>query len=231
MQFSITIMVGRKEMTFTMDSNEFNKGVGERIYNLRKRKNMSRVDLGTKLGLHETTIKKYEDGGIKSLGTDKLKDFAIALDTTIEYLMGWGNGTSIFVAKETGILRQSAFKKSIPVLGKISAGLPLLAIENIERYEEVEDETMDYALIVQGDSMIGARIYPGDVLFVSRDVDYQNGDIVVALINGYDATVKRFYKYADEIILRPENPTMKELHYNLDEVTLLGKVKEVKFKV
>lgn len=206
-----------------MDTSKFNSEVGKRIYELRKLKNMSRVELGAKVGLHETTIKKYEDGNIKSLGTDKLKDFAIALDTTIESLMGWKNG---IVA-----LHSVVIKKRIPVLGKISAGLPLMAIENVERYEEVEDENMDYALIVQGDSMTGARIFPGDTVFVSRDVDYNNGDIVIALINGNDATIKRFYKYSDEIILKPENPTMKEIHYNVSEVTLLGKVVEVKFKI
>lgn len=72
-----------------MDAVKFNESVGIKIYDLRKQKAMSRVDLGNKVGLHETTVKKYEDGKIRSLGTNKLEEFAKALDTTVAFLMGW----------------------------------------------------------------------------------------------------------------------------------------------
>ena len=79
--------------------------------------------------------------------------------------------------------------------------------------------------------MIGARIFENDVVYVTRDADIENGDIVIALINGDDATIKRFYRYDNEIILKPENPTIKEQHYKPEEVQLLGKVKQVKFNL
>ncbi|HML37001.1 MAG TPA: S24 family peptidase [Bacillota bacterium] len=132
---------------------------------------------------------------------------------------------------ETNALYEVHPKKQIPILGRISAGLPLLAVEHIEDYENVEDESLDYGLIVKGNSMIGARIFEDDVVYVSRDCCIENGDIVIALINGDDATIKRFYKYDNEIILKPENPTMKEQHYKPEEVQLLGKVKQVKFNL
>lgn len=206
--------------------NELNKTIGFRIFNLRTGLNMSRADLGKKVGMHETTIKKYEDGLIKSVGTDKVELFAKALDSTVEHLMGWDEET--LTSNEIQNRRDIRYTKEIPILGRISAGVPLLATEHIEGYEKVEDSSLDYALIVKGDSMIGARIYEGDVVYVTKDCDYLNGDIVIALINGDDATIKRYYRYGDKIILKPENPKMKELEYEAWEVLLLGKVKSAK---
>jgi repressor LexA len=122
-------------------------------------------------------------------------------------------------------------KKRIPILGRVSAGVPLAAVEDIEGYEWVDDASLDYGLIVKGDSMIGARICEGDIIFVDRDAEVSNGDIVVALINDDDTLIKRFYRYGEEIILRPENPTQTEQHYRVQEVQILGKVKEAKYRV
>lgn len=72
-----------------MDNN-FNLQVGERIFKARKEQKMTRAELGGKVGLHESTVKRYEDGQIKSLDIDKLKEFAKALDVEPEYLTGWG---------------------------------------------------------------------------------------------------------------------------------------------
>lgn len=123
------------------------------------------------------------------------------------------------------------YKKLIPILGRISAGVPPLATENIEGYENVEDENIDYGLIVSGDSMINARICEDDIVYVIQDAEIKNGDIVIALINGDDATIKRFYKYDNEVILKPENPTMEEQHYKPEEVQVLGKVLEAKIRL
>ena len=123
------------------------------------------------------------------------------------------------------------FKKRIPILGRVSAGLPCYANENIECYEMVENERLDYGLIVKGDSMIGARICEGDVVYMERDADYNNGDIVIALVGDDEATIKRYYQYGDKVILRPENPKYKEIETNADEVKLLGKVVEFKVKL
>lgn len=68
---------------------EYNKQVGLRLFNRRKELGLTRLELGKKLALHESTIKRYEDGEIKSLDIDKIKEFAKALDTTSAYLMGW----------------------------------------------------------------------------------------------------------------------------------------------
>lgn len=214
---------------FKYVTTELNKEIGMRIFKLRNGLNMSRAELGKKVGMHETTVKKYEDGLIKSVGTDKVELFAKALCSSVEHIMGWDKEN--ISSKDIKDHISVKYVKEIPILGRISAGMPLMAIENIEGYEKVEDPSLDYALIVKGDSMIGARIFEGDIVYVTKECDCENGDIVIALINGYDATIKRFYKYDHEIILKPENPTMKEQRYNPEEVQLIGKVKEVKFKV
>lgn len=74
--------------------SDFNTDVGLKIFNARKKLKMTRAELGKKVNLHESTIKRYEDGHIKSLDIEKLKEFAIALDISPAYLMGWGNKTS-----------------------------------------------------------------------------------------------------------------------------------------
>lgn len=217
----------------------------ERIKMRREQLNMSQEELAEKLGYKSrSSINKIEKRK-SDIPQSKIISFAKALGVSESWLMGHEylddlptiNGgvikdkTYIADALMGSKLEKVQYKKSIPVLGRISAGLPILAVENIEGYENVEDMSLDYALIVKGDSMNGARIYEGDLVYVTREVDYENGDIVIALINGNDATIKRFYQYNNEVILRPENPTIKEQRYALEEVQLLGKVKEVKFKV
>jgi repressor LexA len=113
-----------------------------------------------------------------------------------------------------------------PVVGKVTAGQPITAIENVEEYFPLprslakNDEV--YLLRVQGDSMIDAGIFDGDYVVVRRQEVANNGDIVVAMTEDDEATVKRFYRERDHIRLQPENPSMEPLRYK--NVTILGKV-------
>lgn len=114
---------------------------------------------------------------------------------------------------------------SIPILGKVTAGTPIFAYENIEdtfplpfdfiRYDNV------FILNVQGDSMINAGIYDGDMVIVRKQNTAINGEIIVALIED-EATVKRFYKENDCIRLQPENESYEPIIVN--NVSILGKV-------
>ncbi|NLL71448.1 MAG: transcriptional repressor LexA [Epulopiscium sp.] len=114
---------------------------------------------------------------------------------------------------------------NVPIIGKVTAGEPILAVENIEDYfplpiEYVNNDTV-YMLRVQGDSMIEAGIYDHDQILVRKQHTAENGDIVVALIED-SVTVKRFFKESNYIRLQPENPTMAPII--LQEVNILGKV-------
>ena len=113
----------------------------------------------------------------------------------------------------------------IPVVGRVAAGEPLLASQNIERTITLSNDLIrteePFALKIKGESMMGAGILEGDYVIVKQQQDADQGDIVVALI-GDEATVKRFYRAGDHIRLQPENPTMKPII--VKDVTILGKV-------
>ncbi|ACX64643.1 repressor LexA [Paenibacillus sp. LC231] len=114
----------------------------------------------------------------------------------------------------------------VPVVGKVTAGVPITAMENIEDYfplpqHYVGDDKV-FMLSVVGDSMIEAGIHSGDYVIVRQQQTADNGDIVVAMTEEDEATVKTFYKEKDHVRLQPENPTYEPLRLN--HVTILGKV-------
>jgi repressor LexA len=113
----------------------------------------------------------------------------------------------------------------VPVVGMVRAGVPVLAVENIEEFVPlprsfVRSENV-FMLQVEGDSMIGAGIHDGDLVLVRQQETADNGDIVVALIDD-EATVKTFYKEEGAIRLQPENPEMSPIISK--DVRILGKV-------
>ncbi len=119
---------------------------------------------------------------------------------------------------------------SIPLVGKVTAGEPILATENIEEYVPlpqsfVRDEA-SYVLQVSGDSMIDAGIYDNDFIVVRKQNYADDGDIVVAMINSTEseATVKRFYQEGRNIRLQPENEALDPFIFPANEVDILGKV-------
>ncbi|TXL67766.1 transcriptional repressor LexA [Cerasibacillus terrae] len=114
-----------------------------------------------------------------------------------------------------------------PVIGKVTAGIPITAIENIEEFIPIPNSSTNpddklFVLIIDGDSMIEAGILDGDKVIVKQQHTALNGEIVVAMTDDNEATVKRFYKEKNYIRLQPENATMEPLIY--DNVTILGKV-------
>ncbi|WP_349410606.1 transcriptional repressor LexA [Pseudalkalibacillus sp. SCS-8] len=115
---------------------------------------------------------------------------------------------------------------NVPVIGKVTAGQPITAIENIEEYFPLPDHMVGddnvFALVVQGDSMIEAGIYDGDMVIVKQQQSANNGDIVVAMTEDDEATVKRFFKEKDYIRLQPENASLEPII--LKHVSILGKV-------
>ncbi len=114
---------------------------------------------------------------------------------------------------------------NVPILGRVAAGQPILAVENIESYFPIPAEFMpneeSFMLKVKGESMINAGIFDGDNILVQKQSDANNGDIVVALVED-SATVKTFYKENGHFRLQPENDTMDPII--VDECAVLGKV-------
>jgi repressor LexA len=115
---------------------------------------------------------------------------------------------------------------SVPIIGKVTAGQPITAIENVDEYFPLPDSLVGndkvFILVVQGDSMIDAGIFDGDKVIVRSQNTASNGEIVVAMTEEDEATVKRFYKEKDHFRLQPENEALDPII--LKQVTILGKV-------
>jgi repressor LexA len=126
-------------------------------------------------------------------------------------------------------IRNPQSYREIPILGRVAAGQPLLSDQNLEGTSVVPQDWVNgdeaFLLKVQGDSMIGAHICPGDQALVRSQSTAENGDIVVALLND-EATVKRIFFRPDGIVLQPENPSMAPIQVKKNEKSfqIVGKV-------
>ena len=118
-------------------------------------------------------------------------------------------------------------RRPLPLVGRVAAGRPILAEENIEELIDVpaflRRDDDDFVLRVQGDSMADAGIFNGDFIVVHAQDQVQNGEIVVALV-GDEATTKRFYSEGRTVRLQPENELYEPIIVNADEVELVGRV-------
>jgi repressor LexA len=117
--------------------------------------------------------------------------------------------------------RQASRLVEIPIIGRVAAGLPLLATEQVEDTVQIDGFFLGsakkvYGLKVQGDSMIGDGILSGDYIFVKKQLHAENGDIVVALIDD-EATVKRIYFEGDRVRFQPSNPRMAPIYVRRDD--------------
>ena len=188
----------------------------------RLEKGMSQDALASLTGYTDrSSITKIEKGEV-DLPESKISIFAKALSTTAPKLMGWVEDDD-FISVDNIFPIET---RKIPLLGEIACGVPQLVEEYFESYVEVGTNIQaDFCLKAKGDSMINARIFEGDIVFVKRQSDVNNGDIAVVYMDG-DATLKRVYKYAEMILLRAENSAYKEIEIHKDDfdtVQILGK--------
>lgn len=195
--------------------------IGARIKELREKSNFTQEELGKKLNTTKQTIFKYENNIVTNIPTSKIQLLAKIFNVTPAYLMGWED--NIYSYENVMPLPKM---KNVPLVGTIACGKPILAEENIEAYIEVPIEyNVDFCLRAKGDSMINARIFDGDVVYIHKQEDVENGEIAAVLIDD-EATLKRIYKSADRITLRAENPTFDDIVYTKDDdktITILGK--------
>lgn len=191
------------------------------IKKFRKLRSMTQDELAKRTGYTDrSSIAKIERGDV-DLPQSKIMMFADALGVTAGTLMG-----------NSGIVNDESTAIHIPVYDRVAAGIPIEALENIVDYEEIpESWPGEYAAVrVKGDSM-APRIQDGDVIIVRIQSDASSGDIVVALVNGEDATVKKLIKHDNGIVLQPFNPAYESMFFSSDQankipVTIWGKVVE-----
>lgn len=196
--------------------------IGERIKKLREEKNITVDKLAELIGKNRATIYRYESSEIEKLPTSVLEPLCKALGTTPAYLMGWTDSNLSNIKN----IEPIPTMVKVPLLGTIACGEPILAEENIEDYINMPEKAKGtFALRCKGDSMINARIFDGDIVFIREQQEVENGEIAAVLIDD-EATLKRVYKTENSIELRPENPTFKPLYYQKEEmnkVRILGK--------
>lgn len=151
----------------------------------------------------------------------KLTILSKALDVSEVWLMGYGD-TELKNIKNILFFKPST--KKIPVIGTIAAGEPILAVENIEEYIDLDEKiSADFALRVKGDSMVGANIFDGDIVFIRKQSDVDDGEIAAVIIDD-SATLKRVFKFENKAVLRAENPKYKPILLNGDKsVYIVGK--------
>lgn len=194
-----------------------------KLKELRKSKGMTLDELAEIIGTSKQTIHRYENGIITNVPPEKVESLANALGTTPGELMGWDSEP---LTSYDNVMPMSV--KSLPVLGDIACGMPIYADEKHESFVSVSDKfDADFCLTARGDSMIGARIYDGDIVFIRSQSTVENGEIA-AVILGDEATLKRVYYYPNEgkLVLSPENPRYAPLVYvgrELENVKIIGK--------
>lgn len=190
---------------------------------LRKERAISQRQLADRLGISRSTVAMWETGASRP-DSQSLKTLSDLFGVSIDYLLDNNPSPS------RGI--------KIPVLGRVQAGIPVEAVEDILDYEEITCETAAqgefFALQIKGASM-EPKFSEGDVVIVRRQSDVDSGDIAIALVNGNDATVKKIVKHPDGIYLMPLNAAFPPQFFSTADIaalpiSILGKVVELRAK-
>ena len=173
------------------------------------------LDLKSKSGIHRIVSALEERGYIK-----KLNNRARAIEIIKKINL---------IDTENGKNKNNII--SIPILGKIAAGLPIEAISDNTNYIELPKTLLKkgeyFILNVEGDSMIEAGIFDGDQVVIRKANDANNGEIVVALIDNNEATLKRIFKRGQQVALQPENRNYKTVIYGPDRIQIQGVLKHL----
>lgn len=205
----------------------------ERIKYLREKQGLSQQDLADKLGYKSRSAINKIELGLRDISQSKVIAFANALNVDPAYLLGWSddeNGNNVDKYSSVNNILPIPHMSKKPRLGVIACGEPILAEENIEDYDNVPDDVKcDFTLLCQGDSMINARINDGDIVYIREQPQVENGEIAACLVDGEfetKATLKRYYKYDDKIVLQAENPKYPPFVYvnsEMNKVRVIGK--------
>ena len=192
------------------------------IKSRRKELNLTLEQVGDLVGVGKSTVRKWETGDIENMKRDKIVKLAKALRVSPSYIMG--------IEEEQPQIETLPVKK-IPVVSRISAGVPIYSEENLIDYiyfatNKLNSDKEEFGLKVSGDSM--DKIFQdGDIVVVEKDSIVENGQLGVVMINGYNATVKRIRYKGDQVILIPESNNTNhypQVYGKDDEVKIIGRV-------
>lgn len=199
--------------------------MNRRIRERRLALNLTQEELAHRLGMQKSAIAKYESGRVENIKRSTLAKMSEILECSPAYLMGWDDADSQIPSFDNILPIQT---KRVPLLGEIACGQPIFCTEDRESYVEAgTDVKADFCLKARGDSMVGARILDGDLVFIQRDAELESGQIYAVAIDD-EATLKRVYYDAKSQVLQlmAENSKYAPLIYTgetLDHVHILGK--------
>lgn len=200
--------------------------IHERILDRINSEKISYGELSKLTGIPKSVLQRYATGETRKIPVDSLKLIASALHTTAAYLMGWED------------VQQPSDRVRVPVLGRVAAGIPIEAVEEIIDWEDLdaaEYGTGEYfGLKIRGDSM-EPKISDGDVVIVRRQDDVNSGDIAIVLVNGDEGCCKKVKKSPQGVTLISNNPAYEPMYFSNDEiitlpVKVLGRVVELRAK-
>lgn len=191
------------------------------IRNRRIQRGMTMKQLADAIGVSEGTVSRWESGNIENMKRDKISKLSNLLSIDPRIIMGWEHNA---IPPYENI--EPIATKSFPLFDGIAAGIPRLMPDGVALYVNSTIEVQaDFVLKVHGDSMTGARINDGDYVFIRQQPEVENGEIAAVAV-GDEATLKRFYKYGDMVILHSENPNYKDIVFTGNDgqdVHVIGK--------
>lgn len=202
--------------------------LGQRLRAARLKKELTQDAVAAKVGITFQALSNYERD-VRDPDTDILTRLASLYGVSADYLLGRDD----VIAELPGAYLPGDTVR-LPVLGTIKAGQPIIAINEIIGYELVDKKQINngdfFFLRVSGDSMIGSRICDGDIALIEKQSAVNNGQIAVVLINGEEATLKKVYSVNGHVMLHSDNPNYEPMVYPAEDVTILGRVVEVRIK-
>lgn len=170
----------------------------------RKELGLTLAQIADMMGVAEATVQRWESGNIKSIRYEKMDKLAEILRVNPASFMGWDVGAPL-----PSNMEPLGEMQKIPLIGQIACGTPILVEQNIEDYVDLPKHIRaDYALVCKGESMTGAGIYDGDVVYIRKQERVNNGQIAAVLVDEDEATLKRFYYDGNTVTLIAENPAV-----------------------
>ena len=192
---------------------------GSRIKEAREKIGMSQTDMADRIGVSKQTLYKYENDIITNIPSDKIEEISALTGVSPAYIMGW----------ETNQLPSEVIKlqtKSLPILGSVACGKPIFDPSDGVQIKVPSSFHADFGLYARGDSMIGADIHDGDLVFFVQQPSVENGQIAAVFIDD-EVTLKRvYYQQGERLVLQAENSSVPPIIIegpDLNQVHIIGR--------
>lgn len=202
---------------------------GDVLKSIRIKREMSQDDFADLLGTTKQVVSRYENNQ-RSPKITTVQEYAEILRVPLFVLLGESDDPELNPGYDPSDILSNVTPQpkanTVALVGRIACGSPIWADQNVEEYIPVPAHCKaDFALRCQGDSMTGARIFDGDIVYIRRQPDVDNGEIAAVLVDE-EATLKKVYRTPEKLVLRPENPMYSDKVFagdEMNEVTILGK--------